>query len=107
MKRALVLGALMALAACSTPPEPAPAVVPPPVAAPPAASPPPPEADACKAGEHQHLVGRLRSEIPVPVKPDLQRVACNTCPVTMDFNQNRLNFFFDAKTGRITDVRCG
>ena len=107
MKRAIVLGAVLALAACSTAPEP---VAPPPAAPaapPPAAPAPQPVADACHAGEHQHLVGRPRSEIPVPVKPDLQRVACTTCPVTMDFNPNRLNFFFDAQTGLIKEVRCG
>jgi hypothetical protein len=43
----------------------------------------------------------------VPVKPELQRVACTTCPVTMDFNAQRLNFFFDAASGLITEVRCG
>ena len=30
-----------------------------------------------------------------------------TCPVTMDYNQNRLNFFFDADTGLIKEIRCG
>ncbi|WP_068879310.1 peptidase inhibitor I78, partial [Phenylobacterium sp. CCH12-B4] len=80
----------------------------PPVAPPPPAAPAPqPVADACRAGDHQYLVGRPRSEIPVPVKPDLQRVACTTCPVTMDFNPNRLNFLFDAQTGLIKEVRCG
>lgn len=105
MKHAIVLGALLAVAACSTAPEPAPAPPPPP----PRASPPPPEpvADMCRAGDYQNLVGRPRSEIPVPVKPDLQRVACTTCPVTMDFNPNRLNFFFDAQTGIIKQVKCG
>jgi hypothetical protein len=105
MKHAITLAAVLALAACSTAPAPTP---PPPASGPPPASPaPPPVADACRAGEHQHLVGRPRSEIPVPVKPELRRVACTTCPVTMDFNPNRLNFFFDAQTGLIKEVRCG
>lgn len=107
MKHAIVLAAVLALAACSTAPAPAPPP-PPPASGPPPASPAPqPVADACSAGEHQHLVGRPRAEIPVPVKPELQRVACTTCPVTMDFNPNRLNFFFDAQTGLIKEVRCG
>lgn len=105
MKRAMVLAGLLALGACSTaPPVAEPPPPPPPVPAP---APPPPVADACGAAEHQYLVGRPRSEIPVPVKPELQRVACTTCPATMDFNPNRLNFFFDAQTGRIKEVRCG
>lgn len=41
------------------------------------------------------------------MNPNLQRVACTTCPVTMDFNPNRLNFFFDAATGIIKEVKCG
>lgn len=107
MKHAIALAAVLALSACSTAPAPAPPP-PPPASGPPPASPaPPPVADACRAGEHQHLVGRPRAEIPVPVKPELQRVACTTCPVTMDFNPNRLNFFFDAQTGLIKEVRCG
>lgn len=106
MKRAIVVAAFLGLAACSTAPEPA---APPPAIAPPAPPVTSPQlvADSCGAGALQSLVGRPRSEIPVPVKPDLQRVACTTCAVTMDFNPNRLNFFFDAQTGLIKDVRCG
>lgn len=108
MKHAIALAAALVLAACSTAPEPAPVPPPPPISsAPPPAPAPQPVADACRAGEHQNLVGRPRAEIPVPVKPELQRVACATCPVTMDFNPNRLNFFFDAHTGLIKEVRCG
>ena len=107
MTRNLVLVALMATAAaCSTAPETAPPP-PPPTTPPPVSPAPAPEADMCRAGDYQSLVGRPRSEIPVPVKPELQRVACTTCPVTMDFNPNRLNFFFDAQTGLIKQVRCG
>lgn len=109
MRRVMALAGLLALAACSTPPEPAAPPPPPaaPPALPPAPPPPPPAADACDARGHQHLVGRPRSEIPTPVNPNLRRVACTTCPVTMDFNPNRLNIFFDAATGIIKEVRCG
>jgi hypothetical protein len=55
----------------------------------------------------QHLVGRPRSEIPIPLNPSRQRVACTTCPVTLDYSPQRLNFFFDAETGIIKQVRCG
>ena len=108
MRQAIVLGALLALAACSTPQDAAPPPTPPPKPAPPApASKPSPVPDACNARGHQNLVGRPRSEIPVPVNPDTQRVACTTCPITMDHNPGRLNFFFDAATGIIKEVRCG
>jgi hypothetical protein len=111
MTRAMMLGLLLTLTACSTAPDPAPApanaTAPPSTSTPPPASPVPQPVAACNAAQYQHLVGRPRSEIPVPVKPELQRVACTTCPVTMDFNPNRLNFFFDAQTGLIKEVRCG
>jgi len=100
---AIALGAaLLLLSACA---EPAP---PPPPPAPPAPPPPPrPTSDECGARENQILIGQPRSKIPVPVNPALQRVACTTCPVTMDFNPRRLNFLFDAETGLIREVRCG
>lgn len=100
------VAAILLLAGCATPPperapQPAPAPAPPPVAA------APPAPDACGAEAAKHLVGRPRTEIPVPLRPELQRVACTTCPVTLDFNPNRLNFFFDAQTGLIKEVKCG
>lgn len=101
--RLAVLGALLA-AACAAPPGEAP---PPPVTTPAPAPAPPPPRDRCGAAELQHLVGRPRSEIPVPVRPERQRVACTTCPVTQDFSPERLNFFFDAQTGIIREIRCG
>jgi hypothetical protein len=113
---AALAGLLLAATACATPPEPEPPFpgsAPPASAAdpaPPAQTPPQspaPAQDACGAAGLQALVGRPRTEIPVPVDPNRQRVACTTCPVTMDFNPNRLNFFFDAQTGLIKEVRCG
>ena len=71
------------------------------------APPPPPPADQCGAAEAQRDVGRPRSEIPIPVLPALQRVACTTCPVTMDYSARRLNFFYDAQTGLVKEVKCG
>jgi hypothetical protein len=55
----------------------------------------------------QGLIGRPRTQIPVPVDPNRQRVACMTCPVTLDYNPARLNFFFDADTGVIKKISCG
>ena len=55
----------------------------------------------------QALIGRPKIEIPVPLHPELQRVACTTCAVTLDFNPRRLNIFFDAQTGIIKEARCG
>lgn len=105
-KAALAVLALTLASCASNPPPPAPAP-PPPAPAPQIQSPALKPADMCGEVEAQKLVGRPRTEIPVPVQPALQRVACTTCPVTMDFNPKRLNFYYDASTGIIKEVRCG
>jgi hypothetical protein len=127
MRRIIALaGLLLAATACASPPEPepkfpgspgsatpaasAPAAPPAPIATPaatPPASKPPPVADACGAAAVQKLVGRPKTEIPVPLDPTRQRVACTTCPVTLDYQPERLNFFFDAGTGVIREIKCG
>lgn len=105
-KLVLILSAaLLTLSACASEPT-APATPASERPLPPRAEPSQP-ADQCGAAQAQRLVGRHRSEIPVPVNPGLQRVACTTCPVTMDFHPRRLNFFYDAETGIIKEVRCG
>ena len=107
--RSLGIASVVVLASCASPPpkqkpQPQPTV-------PPQVSVKPPSRhladDQCKAGEAMALIGKSRREIPVPVLPALQRVACTTCPITMDYNPRRLNYFFDAETGVIKEVRCG
>lgn len=63
--------------------------------------------DQCGAGDLQWLVGRDRSEIPVPVNPYGRRVTCTTCAVTEDFSPTRLNIFFDQDSNKVQTVRCG
>lgn len=63
--------------------------------------------DICNAKNFQYLVGRPKTEIPVPVNPRNRRVTCTACPVTMDFNPERLNIFFDQATGIVKEVKCG
>lgn len=65
------------------------------------------DADLCKAREMQWLVGKPRTEIPVPVDVVNRRVACTTCPVTEDYSAYRLNIFFNSETDLIEQVRCG
>ena len=117
MRRFFLLSLLLA-ASCASP-EPKPPAAPPRSAspAPPTVEPAPPAAepvreperprDACGAHELQYLVGRQRSEIPIPVDPSRRRVACTTCAVTQDFREDRLNIYFDAETGVIKSVTCG
>jgi hypothetical protein len=105
-------GLTLILAACSSSPM---EVTPPaePREPPSAQAPTPPPAsaptsrDQCGAADLQGLVGKSRTQIPIPIDPAKQRVACTTCPVTMDFSPERLNFFFDAATGVIKEIRCG
>lgn len=111
--RLLVASALLFAASCAEPappaPPPPPIVAPPPAPAPPPPAPPaaPAEADTCGRAEHASLVGRNRSEIPVFAQPARVRVACASCPVTMDFNPARLNIFYNETSGVIEQVRCG
>ena len=116
--RAALLGLLTLAAACSELDQPGSEPTTTPAPAPPAAAPPPPPMqtpapqpaaprDSCGAAAHAHLVGRNKSEIPVPVDPSRRRVACTTCPITEDLRSDRLNIFYDASTGVITEVRCG
>jgi hypothetical protein len=116
----LALGAALAATACApteVPPPPPRAGVPAPppqslpVAPPPIVRPPPPvkaePPDTCGARDLQYLVGRPKTEIPVPVNPRNRRVTCTTCPVTMDYSPQRLNIFFDQATGIVREVKCG
>ena len=115
MMAGLGVGLALALAACSSAPEPKPAPPPPPETptAPPAialpAKPPAAEAkeDQCGLKEAQAFLGKLRTSLPAPVDPSRWRVACTTCPVTMDYRPDRLNILFNTDTGVVQQVKCG
>ena len=104
MKKLILAAVLVGLASCASEPS----YDAPPPEAPPRITPPShTPRDQCGSAELQSLVGRPRTEIPVPVNPAMRRVACTTCPVTMDYRPDRLNIFFDAETGVVKEVRCG
>lgn len=76
-------------------------------ASPPAISTAPsPDADQCGASELAYLIGKPRSEIPVPVDPSRRRVYCTTCMVTQDYDPTRLNIVIDSQSGLVKDVKC-
>jgi hypothetical protein len=81
----------------------------PPVSLPaaPISVPPPPPPDQCGAYELAWLVGRPRTEIPVPVQPSRRRVVCESCPRTLDFRPDRVTIEYNAGSGRVTKVSCG
>ncbi len=53
------------------------------------------------------LVGKPRTEIPIPNDPRKRRVTCTSCPVTMDYRADRLNILFNADTAVVQEVKCG
>jgi len=63
--------------------------------------------DTCGAQALQNLVGKPRTEIPVPLYPDRRRVVCSTCVVTQEFRADRQTIVFDTDTGIIKSVTCG
>jgi len=111
MKRLLMASAVLLLASCSSgAPAPAPMPAPSTPTAPPAiALPTAPvaEKDQCGLKDAQAFVGKNRTDLPAPVDPSRWRVACTTCPVTMDYRPDRLNILFNADTGVVHEVKCG
>ena len=71
------------------------------------ATPPMDGPTACKADQYQRYVGRNRSELPQTPAGETWRVTCTTCPVTMDYNPQRLNIVFDQASGVVREVKCG
>ena len=109
VKRWACIVAALIVASCAaqpTPPPPPPQVINVP-APPPPPSPPPPPPDQCGAAALQYLVGRPRTDIPVPLQPSRRRVVCSTCPMTMDYSPVRQTILFDADSGLVTEVKCG
>lgn len=109
VKRVLSIGLLLGLAACTASPAPRPVVaapqpyaagVPPPA---PAAS---PTVDRCGAAALQYLVGRPRTEIPIPLEPSRRRVLCSACPVDRGFNPYRQTIIYDQRTDLVLSVTC-
>lgn len=100
----------MLLAGCATPVEETPAPVVVAIAElnqPVGTKMPDTDADLCKAGDLQWLVGKPKAEIPVPVDVVNRRVVCTTCPVTEDYSPYRLNVFFNDETDLVEQIRCG
>ena len=97
MRRLVIPFGAIALAACTT----APGAAPDPGRV--GLQPPP---DTCGAARHAHLLGRPMSEAPPAGSMENYRLAAVDDPLTMDFNPQRLNIFYDRATGRIVGIRC-
>ena len=72
-----------------------------------ASLPAPTSSQLCDASGLTYLIGRPRTEIPVPVDPSKRVVACTQCAAPDDYQADRTRITFDAKTGLITSVKCG
>jgi hypothetical protein len=110
--RTWALAVLIALGSCAEqakpPPQaPAPAPAPPPPPQAVAPQPPPAPRDSCGAAPLQYLVGKPRTDIPVPVNPSRRRVICSTCVTTHDIVSSRQTIVFDAQSGLVSSVKCG
>jgi hypothetical protein len=91
MRSVILVGGLALLSACAANPEmPAPDGM----------------ADTCGAAQSQDLIGRNVAAVSFASDANV-RVACTTCAVTMDYNPDRMNVFFDQDTGVIERVTCG
>lgn len=62
--------------------------------------------DTCGAAQNQSLIGRNIAAVSFAADANV-RVACTTCAVTMDYQPDRMNVFFDQETEVIQRVTCG
>lgn len=109
--RAGILGLVLLTAACASGADTQQVQLPPGYAAPtaPRAYTPAPRVpvDQCGAADLQWLVGKPKSEIPVPLHPSTRRVVCTTCPRTEEFMPRRQTILFDLDSGVVQSVACG
>jgi hypothetical protein len=63
--------------------------------------------DTCGANALGYLIGKPRTEIPVPLTPATRRVVCSTCISTQEYRADRQTIVFDSDTGLIKSVTCG
>ncbi len=70
-------------------------------------APEPGKPDLCNAQSLTYLIGRPRTEIPIPVDPSTRQVVCTTCIAPDDHSETRQRILFDAESSLITAVGCG
>ena len=68
---------------------------------------PAPGNDTCRAATYADTLGDDYRTLPSAPEGRVFRVVCTTCAMTMDFNAERLNFFYDATNGKVVRLTCG
>ena len=63
--------------------------------------------DTCGAAALAYLVGKPRTEIPIPADLTRRRVVCTTCPVDAEVRPDRQTITYDTATKLVTKVACG
>ncbi len=63
--------------------------------------------DACGARALASLIGQPVSKAPRPSGERAVRVVAEGDAVTMDYNPQRLNIYYDRSSGRIIGIKCG
>jgi hypothetical protein len=74
---------------------------------PPSAALPPTSEDTCGAATYASRLGNDYREVPAAPAGRTFRVVCTTCAMTKDYSAQRLNFFYDASTGKVVRLTCG
>ncbi len=75
-------------------------------ALPPAPAPLAALSDSCGAGALRYLVGKPKTQIPVPVDLSKRQVICTTCTLPANEDPSRATILFDPTSGLVTDVMC-
>ena len=63
--------------------------------------------DGCGAHAYAALIGQPVGNAPQPAANRSVRIVGDGDPVTMDYSPQRLNIYYDKRSGRITGIKCG
>lgn len=65
------------------------------------------EPDTCGMKNYNWIVGEDYKRMPVAPAGKVIRIVCSTCPMTMDYNESRLNVIYEESTGVVSRLNCG
>ncbi len=62
--------------------------------------------DTCGAGALRYLIGKPKTQIPVPVDLSKRQVICTGCAAAPQNDPARVTILFDQTSGIVTEVMC-